>query len=206
MRFSKREPVSKEEENYIRFTAYNTLIEFGETSLPVFSEFDQIINSSIFIFSMQSISQRLGHNEDYFSIGDKGIGIYVSRTEHHVLLYNDRLPSYEIRWTIARLLYLVRSGILEDQPDMFHYADRHEDMERCDIFAYYFTCPDAILDKCEIRSASDIIDHCGIPFSHADKKSRLLEKAANTNINSLQSLEEILEKNFALFIEHNHQI
>ena len=49
MRFTRREPISKEEENYIRFTAYNTLIEFGETSLPVLSEFDQIINSSIFI-------------------------------------------------------------------------------------------------------------------------------------------------------------
>lgn len=205
MRFTRREPISKEEENYIRFTAYNTLIEFGETSLPVLSEFDQIINSSIFIFSMQSISRKLGHSEDYFSIGDKGIGIYVSMTGHHVLLYNDRLPSYEIRWTIARLLYLVISGKLERQPDMFHFADCHEDMERCDIFAYYFTCPDTILDKCEIRSAADIIAHCKIPFSYADKKSRSLGKAANTSIKSLQSLVEILKENFALFIEHSHQ-
>ena len=202
MRFSKRESISKEEENYIRFTAYDALVEFGERSLPVLSEFDRIIHSTIFIFSMQSISRRLGHNEDYFSIGDKGIGIYVSLTGHHVLLYNDKLPSFEIRWTIARLLYLVISGKLEKEPDMFHYADCPEDMERCDLFACYFTCPDIILDTCEIHSASDIINYCGIPFSYADKKSRALEKAANTNIQSLQPIEEILKNHFAMFIEH----
>ena len=97
------------------------------------------------------------------------------------------------------MLYLVWTGRLKDQPDVFHYTDNIEDTARCDIFAYYFTCPDIILKECSISNASDIIEYCGIPFSNADIKSRLLSTAADSK--SLQLIEEILKTDFASDIE-----
>lgn len=199
MRLSKKEKITKEEHLYIKLAAYSALIEFDEHILPVLSDFNQIITPSIYILSMQVISKKLGYEENCFSEAGKGLAIYVSESRHYIILYDDQLPPSDIRWTIARLLYLVWSEKLKDRPDIFHHMDNIEDSEKCDAFAYYFTCPDIILEECGIYSASEIIQYCGIPFSYADIKSRLLYTAATSK--SLQPIEEILKKDFASDIE-----
>lgn len=199
MRSSKKEKITKEELLYIKLAAYSALLEFNEHILPVLSDFNQIINSSVYILSMQVISHKLGNKENCFSEAGKGLAIYVSESRHYIILYDDQLPSPDIRWTIARLLYLVWSEKLKDRPDIFHYMDNIEDTERCDAFAYYFTCPDIILEECGIHSASEIIQYCEIPFSYAYLKSRLLCTAATSKL--LQPIEEILKKDFASDIE-----
>lgn len=198
MRFPKKTKLTKEEDNYIKFAAYEALLELDEHSLPVLPRFSRIINSSIFILPMQLVAQKLGHDKDCFLEAGKGIAMYVSDTKHFIILYDEQLPASDIRWTIARLFYLVKCGELESQPDIFHYSDNMEYIERCDAFAYYFTCPDIILEECSISKASDIIDYCKIPFSYADTKSKSLESAANTK--SLQLIGKILKKNFASYI------
>lgn len=199
MRFPTKDNLTKEEHIYLKFAAYSALIDFGEHVLPVLSSFSQIINSSVYILPMQLISQKLGYEGNCFSEAGDGLAVYITETGHYIVLFDEQSASPDIRWTIARLLYLVWSGRLKDQPDIFHYTDNIEDTVRCDIFAYYFTCPDIILKECSINNASDIIEYCGIPFFNADIKSKLLCTAANSK--SLQLIEEILKTNFASDIE-----
>ena len=55
----------------------------------------------------------------------KGLAIYVSDSKHYIILYDERLSSPDIRWTIARLFYLVWSEKLKDRPDLderIHYS------------------------------------------------------------------------------------
>ncbi len=207
MHFFKENDLSREEDKYIRFIAYDTLIDFDEKSLPVLSEFDHFINSSILILPMQYVARKGGHEEDYYSSGGKGIVMYVSATEHYIILYDEQMPDAEIRWTLSKLLYLVKSGIAYEKPDVFHYADRPNNEIHCEAFAYQFTCPDAILAECKINSASNIIEHCKIPFSYANIKSKLLE--TSTRIKSLQLAEKTLINNFQHYIKNfklEHQI
>lgn len=199
MRSSKNKKITKEEHLYIKLAAYSALIEFDQHILPVLSNFNQIFNSAVYILSMQMISQKLGYNKNCFSEAGKGLAIYVSDSKHYIILYDEQLSSPDIRWTIARLLYLVWSEKLKERPDIFHYMDNIEDIDKCDIFAYYFTCPDVILEECGINNASEIIKYCEIPFLYAEAKSRLLRTAATSK--SLQPIEEILKKDFASSIE-----
>lgn len=196
----KKYGLTKEEEKFIKFTAYDTLIEFGTKSLPVFPDFCQIIDSTIFIFPMQFVAEKEGHKEDYFSAGGRGIVMYVHKTGHYIILYDEQRPSEEIRWTLSKLIYRIKSGQSESSPNIFHYADQGNSLEHCSAFAYQFTCPDIVLHECGIQKADDIIKHCKIPFSYANMKSRLLKKA--TAFNSLQFLEKVLKKNFSSYISN----
>lgn len=199
----RKESLSAEEEKYIKFTAYDALIEFDANQLPVFPEFIQIIDSTIFIFPMQYVARKEGHHEGYFSTGGKGIVIYVRNTGHYIMLYDEQLTPEEIRWTISKLLYLIKSGDLENRPNVFHYADKGERIAHCNSFAYQFTCPDVVLKACGIQEADEIIQHCKIPFTYANIKSRLLKMA--TNSKSLQFAEKILKKSFSAYISSIRQ-
>ena len=185
MHFYKREnrkkySLTKEEEKFIKFAAYDTLIEFNTKNLPVFPEFCQIIDSTIFIFPMQLVARKKGHAEDYFSTGGSGIVMYVRKTGHYIVLYDEQLPSEQIRWTISKLVYLIKSGRLESKPNIFHYADKGDSLQHCISFAYQFTCPDVILNECGIRNTNEIIEHCKIPFSYANIKSHFCIHTANS--------------------------
>lgn len=193
----KKDALSKEEEKYIKFTAYDTLIEFETKDLPVFPEFCQIIDSTILIFSMQFVARKEGYDEDYFLIGGRGIAMYVHATGHYIILYDEDQTPEQIRWTISKLIYLIKSGELEKRPNIFFYAD-YDNVNQSDSFAYQFTCPDIILQECGIQEASEIIKHCKIPFSYANTKSRLLKM--RTDSKSLQFLEKTLKMNFSAYI------
>ena len=199
MYFFKREKISDEERRYIAFAAYNALLEFGEQSLPVLSDFCRIVNASIFIFPMQFAARKEGLTEDYFSHAGSGMALYVASTGHYIILYDEDLPPSDIRWTIARLIYLIKSGRLEETPNEFHFSDDCADSKKCDEFAYHFTCPDHILKECSISSASDIIKYCESPFSFANIKSRLLK--TSRGIPAIPMIEKALDTNFRSYIE-----
>ena len=203
MRFFKREKISNEERRYIIFAAYDALMEFHEHSLPVLSDdFCRIINSTIFIFPMQFVASQEGLSENYFSNVGSGMALYAASTGHYIILYDEELPSSDIRWTIARLIYLIKSGKLEENPNVFHFSDDCADSDKCDDFAYHFTCPDPILKECNISSASDIINYCEIPFSFANKKSRLLK--ISKYMPSIPIIEKALETNFRSYIDRKN--
>lgn len=190
--------LSAEEEKFIKFTAYDALIEFDVTQLPVFPEFCQVIDSTILIFPMQFVAVQEGHPEDYFIHGGSGIVMYVQETRHYIALYDEQMSPEQIRWTISKMIYLIKSGNLEKRPNVFHYADKGEALEFCNSFAYQFTCPDIILNECRFDDANKIIKYCKIPFSYANTKIRLL-KMVNT-AKSMQFIENILKANFSIYI------
>lgn len=203
MRFFKREKISNEERRLIVSAAYDALLEFDEHSLPVLSdEFCRIVNSSIFIFPMQFVARKEGLTENYFSNAGSGMALYAATTGHYIILYDENLPGSRIRWTIARLIYLVKSGRLKENPNAFLFSDDCADSDKCDEFAYHFTCPEPILRECHINSASDIIKYCEIPFSFANIKSRLLK--TSKNMPSMPALETALEANFRLYIDQKN--
>ena len=191
--------LSEEEEKYIKFTAYDTLIEFETKDLPVFPEFFQLINSNIFILSMQFISRKQGYAEDYFLIGGHGIVMYVQITDHYIILFDENQPPEQIRWIISKLISLVKSGRPKERPNVFFRAD-YDNVNQSETFAYQFTCPDIILSECGIQKADDIIEHCRIPFFHAEVKSNLLKLV--TSSKSLQFLEKVLKNNFSAYINN----
>ncbi len=203
MRFFKREKISNEERRYIIFAAYDALLEFNEHSLPVLSdEFCRIVNSSIFIFPMQFVAKKEGLTENYFSNAGSGMALYVASTGHYIILYDEKLSPSDIRWTIARLIYLVKSGRLKETPNVFHFSDDCACSDKCNEFAYHFTCPEPILKECNISSASDIIKYCEIPFSFANIKSRLLK--SSKSIPSEPTLEDALKTNFSSYIDEKN--
>lgn len=198
----KKYTLSEEEKKYIKFTAYDTLIELEIKQLPVFRQFCQIIDSTIFILSMQFVAREEGHDEDYFLIGGRGIVMYVQVTGHYIILFDENQTPEQIRWVIAKLIYLVKSGELKKHPNVFFLAD-HDNVGQSEAFAYQFTCPDIILQECGIKNAADIIERCGIPFFHANRKSNLLKLV--TYSKSLQFLEKTLKKNFSSYIDRIKQ-
>ena len=150
----------------------------------------------------RSIARKEGLSENYFSNVGSGMAMYVDTTGHYIVLYDEELPLSDIRWTIARLVYLIKSGRLEENPNVFHFSDDCADSDKCDEFAYHFTCPDPILNECNISSASDIIKYCEIPFSFANVKSRLLK--TSKNISSIPIIEKALENNFRSYIDQKN--
>ena len=200
MSFNKREKLSKEERKYLKFSAYDALIEWNETSLPVSDDYLQKTKHDIFVLSMQFVSVRLGHEENYFSdLGENYkdcFCMYVSATKHFLILYNEHLQPNERRWNISKGLSLIKLGVLELHPDTF--ISVHYDELKSDEFSYFYTCPDVILNECDILSASKILKYCDIPFVQANKKETFLKKLIPSK--SLQFIEELLKKNFSSFI------
>lgn len=195
MRFREtKEKISTEETLYTKLVAYSTLIDFDEHELPVLSTFDRVI-SDIFILSMQYIDNKQAGKESFYTLLGNGGVIYVKDSGHYLLLYNELLPHENIRWVIAKLIYLVKSGKLDDSPDIFFHVEEFSLLT--DTFAYQFTCPDIILDECGISDASDIITYCQIPFSFAHRKCQILKRCSTK---TFQLAEEVLKKNFKSFI------
>lgn len=196
----KNAALSEEGEKYVKFTANDTLAELEIEQLHVFHQFYQIIDSTIFIFSMQFVTRKEGYEEDYFLIGGRGMAMYVEITGHYIILFNENQTEEQIRWTISRLIHLVKSGDLKKRPNEFLLAD-YDGVNQSDAFAYQITRPDIILTECGIQKADDIIKHCRIPFFRANRKSSLLELVMPSKL--LKVLEKNLKKKFYSYI---HQI
>lgn len=198
----KGKKLSLEEESFIKFSAYNALIEYEEAWLPVN---DRIWNKSqydIFYIPIKYYGMQEYNDENYFSwIGpeyEKGFGRYISSTGHYLLFYNDNLSYEEQHWQTAKLIALARLHILDDNPDMYYKIDDRD--PKLEAFAYFYTCPDIILNECHICTAADIITYCRIPFPYANYKSQNLKEQNMSK--AFQHMENILKENFAEFISY----
>lgn len=192
MHFYRKEALSEEEQRYIKYLAYNSLVTtVDEKQLPVLSSFPALYSSNIFILSRQ----HMGGPDNFKSCGD-GAVMYVSATDHYCILYDEELPESKIRWIVAKLLYFVECGIANESPNSFCRV--YSDDMHTDAFAYQLTCPDVILKECQILTPEEIITYCRIPFEYAYNKARLLCRNESERIFHL--LDDILLKNFRAFI------
>lgn len=199
MIFFKKNALSKEEKKYMQFLAYDMLVELNENSLPVIKEYTSAYEHGIRICSMQAAAAQCGENEDYFILTgcSECFAVYVGRADHYLILYNEELPPNKRRWYISRAIALIKLGMLDNSPNEYFSIQR--DVIHSDAFSYYFTCPDVILSECDIKNSSDIIKYCDIPFSYANKKSLYMTKV--TSSKTFRTLEEMIKKNFASFIQ-----
>jgi hypothetical protein len=193
MRFLKKTEISGEFRKFIKFTAYDTLIDFGANRLPVLNNLAAIISDSIFIMPIQAAFSDT--ERSFYNGYREGSVMYVNATGHYIILYDENLPADRIRWIISKLIYLIRNGSIDDFPNRFHTVNDND--QESNIFAYYFTCPDIILSKCNIINADDIITYCQIPFNHAAAKSKMIEL---TSSSTFRRIEDVLLKNFRSFI------
>lgn len=198
MLFFKKKSLTKEEQKYMQYLAYDTLVELSEHSLPVIEEYTSACEHGIKIVSMQYAASCSGKPEDFFILGDctECFALYVGRTDHYLILFNEELPPDQRRWYISKALAMIKLGMLDDTPNEFFSIER--DPLHSDEFSYFFTCPDIILEECDIKSPSDIIRYCNIPFANANKKSRYLAKVSSSK--AFRTLEETIKKNFSAFI------
>ncbi len=199
MIFFKKNTLSREEKKYMQFLAYDLLVELNENALPVINKYASAYKHGFHIYSMQAVAAQFGEAEDYFILPgcSECFALYVGDSDHYLILYNEELPLDKRRWYISRALALIKFGMLDNSPNEYFSIQR--DVIHSEEFSYHFTCPDIILDECDIKSSSDIIKYCNIPFFYANKKSRYLAKA--TASKTFRTLEKMIKRNFSAFIQ-----
>lgn len=128
----------------------------------------------------------------YFKTFSKyGFVAYSPKYDCYAVFYNEELPDDMIRWSKCFGLAYIELGLVKD------YKTINLRESTPDIFALYFSCPDAVLESCEIKKAEDIIEYCSIPFYNARKKA---ERILDLNYASKTTLDESLLKSFDTFI------
>lgn len=182
----------------MKFLAYDTLVELSESSLPVIDEYSSAYKHGIKIYSMQYAAADFGEPEDFFILDgcNECFALSVGCEDHYLILYNDELPPDKRRWYVSSAIALIKLGLLDNSPN--EYFSIQHDTLHSDEFSYYFTCPDIILEECNIKSSSDIIKYCKIPFYYANKKSQHLDE---TSSKTFHALEKVIKKNFSSFIQ-----
>lgn len=177
--------------------AYNALAEYKITSLPV--TLHDIRESKIYISSWQRYF-RTDSKPMYFDTNLRN-GAVMSLGEnsnmHYVIFYDGNLTEPTRNWIIAKLIYYIRSGFADENPHKYITCDASHQAE---IFATYFTCPDIVLEECNILSAEDIMEYCQVPFSVAERKARYLKNGHNKFIYS--ALENLVKEKFELYINN----
>lgn len=169
--------------------AYEALIKYDVNSLPVNVNFKNRVS----LLSIQLLSkvQKINVNE-YDADGKL---VYQSDFQRYIVLYDNTAPPTEIRWLIALVVaYIELYPDMKDDVELSHVNNSVVD------FAYIFTAPDCILDKCSISSSEDIMRACGIPFYRAREKSKRLKLKFDVPSTYCANVAQVLTLDFSLFI------
>lgn len=174
---SKRKPA--------KISAYETLIKYNITSLPVPTKY----SNGIKIFTLQFLAEY--HNQDiseYFNVfGYRGFVCYEPHYNNYVIFINDDDPEDLQRWCISTAI-----GYIENYKFKSKYGfSISESSLYINDFTYTYTCPDCILERDHINKPEQIIELCKIPFNKAREKSKRLKivfKSKNDLTNKLETL------------------
>lgn len=192
----KRTKNTSKQDMIVKSYAYDALIEYGADSLPVsIPDYDP---SKILIISWQKYFR---HNAKpiYCDI-TKYDGLLMcldADTNKRYIIFYDENMSYTLKnLVISKLLYYIRCGIADKNPGTYFACDS---LSKAEEFASHYTCPDVILETCEITSAENIMYYCQVPFSLASRKARYFKNGYDRFI--FPALERTLKDQFKLFIE-----
>lgn len=189
--------LTKQDDNFIKRIAYDALIEFQISELPVTLE----LNSSyVSLLPMQALNQPAIYPDmsPFFKCyGEYGFSCYLRKYDCFYIFYNNELPETLIRWTIASALSSIELDALQD--NLFSVVSEKNATQ--ETFAMYFTCPDPVLKACNFQNTEDILQHCQIPFRQGRRKSLSLRKTLFPFNFSIT--EKRLLKQFSDYIHNN---
>lgn len=192
---SKRKRIPDTKEMLIKSSAYDALIEHDICSLPVSMPQDQ----TVIVFPMQCLKEP-PINCDIYKYDGVLMRLGTDDNKHYVLMYDNQLPHRVQNWVISKLLFYVKNGIADQYPNAYINCDSLND---ADSFASHFTCPDVILEACEIKSTEEIMDYCEIPFDAAFCKSKYLKTGYEKFVST--TLEKVILNNFKSFLDWFHK-
>lgn len=174
----------------VKLLAYDSLIRHGFTSLPI--DF-QSITDNVYFISLQFLAEIHGDSlRSYTRAFSKyGFIVYSPQFDIYGLFYNADLSDDMIRWVKCCGLAYIDMGLVKKCKtiDLRDYS--------ANTFAFYFSCPDAVLIECEICTAEDIIKYCSVPFQKARKKS---EYISDQYYSTRTTLDGVLLEKFNSFI------
>lgn len=192
MFFKIKGKLTKDEADLARFSAYDALLEFKMTHLPILYP-ECVIEEDLKIGYMEDL---FGAERKFTSGIDDEHGILLSTSKGHILLLNENSSDEEKRWAFAKLLAFIKLGIAKKSPGEIIPAS-YQDL-KSNAFAYQFVSPDVILNQCDIQSYKDIMKYCGVPFKISVEKSKLLKNVSDW---TFKYIERVLISNFKIFID-----
>ena len=193
--------INLEEAKEICIRAYEALIKYDITELPIPITYQpDILAVPIQVFAMEC------HMSNRRAVRDceyRGIVYYADEVNKYVILYNDEDPIELRRWEVALgigYIEMWKELQLSRQMERTYIALKNSQLA-VDEFAYYFTCPDLVLQECGIRTPEDIIEFCSIPFNNAREKSKRLKTQPLEFNNFERRVADIIKSTFVPFIE-----
>ena len=176
----------------IRNSAWRCLLDFEVTSLPV---------------DIRAIARRadvrLISNQTFPGLrrSDRGITYYTP--EHRIIIYNEALPTEDIRFTVAHEL-----GHLFLGHDRAHerYAATRDDKKaisekQADQFAIRLLCPACLLMALDLHTPEEIAEGCHVPLRIAKIRAERMKKLYARKQFFTSPMEQRLYENCKPYIE-----
>jgi len=195
MLYERKSAKKIEEDMMVKSYAYDALIEYGITSLPVNFPDYRLKNILITSFQQYFYTRKRPARINIGKEDGAVMCLEAGENAHFILFFDGNLSKEAKRWVIAKLLYYVRCGFAEEHVGTYIVSG---ELPKAIEFAQYFTCPDIILESHNILSAEDIIKYCQIPFSTASRKARYFKNGHNRFC--LPTLERLVQENFKQYI------
>jgi len=178
----------------IRDNAWNCLIDFNVSSLPV-----DILGiakaSGIHVIKNSSVNDLLEgeHGKSYFN------------GEEWIIIYDDRDDVATARFTLAHELghiFLGHDLIVTDDPEIKEFKKKPRSEQQSDTFALRLLCPVCVLNDLGIDSPERLAEYCKIPLDRANIRYKRLCELRKRNKFFTSELEKRLYENFRDFLEN----
>lgn len=169
-----------------KITAYETLIKYNISSLPVPTTY----SDGIRIYTMQFLAGYFKEDvSKYFNtFGYRGFVCYEPEFDNYAIFINRDDPDQLQRWSISIALGFIESRKFKENRS-FSLSDPTDYAED---FTYVYTCPDCILKRDGITSTEDIIKICQVPFNKAREKNKRLKLSSNSRNDKLKTVESVI--------------
>lgn len=186
----------------LKAMAYELLIRCNITNLPIdyhiaFKEVSKL--HPIRIYSYQFLTEITSDSIDYYIkyCGEYGGMFYSTELSSYIIYFNEDLPDDMVNWVMFNILGVIKLGLVPCDAII-----TIKEAVNCfaEDFAYYFSAPDVVLEKCGAKNPDDIMRICGLPFHQAYSK---LRKLKNNFFTGYTALDKIIQKHFNDFIQQH---
>lgn len=185
-----------EDSRSIQMFAYSALLDYEVKELPVMPREILRRDQDVYLITEQTYALRneFSFEKVHREMGDWAVAYYDG---HYYIYYNDDCSEYDVRWFLSCAIACIELDLVTLPLTKCSFLSSINDSEKAERFTYVFTAPDAVLKRCALTSAKDVIQYCRIPFQKAFKKSRLLQKRSKKQ----HTIDRLLLNNFQGFIK-----